>query len=154
MKKTMLGLLFFASGTILAQDRINASGGDASGPGGEVAYTIGLVDYTASNSGSGSVSTGVQHVYIQAVGIDEWDLSYDITVFPNPAVERVIIKVPDNSLDFHYHLLDMNGKVIQSGLLAASKNHIMISSLESATYFLTVSSNGNTVRTFKLIKNQ
>lgn len=150
----MLGLLFFASGTILAQDRLNASGGDASGLGGEVAYTIGLVDYTASNSGTGSVSAGVQHVYIQSVGIEEWDNSFDISVFPNPAIDHIVVQAPVIALNLRYDIIDMNGKLVQQGELASASNQISITSLECASYFLTISTGDKIVRSFKLIKNQ
>jgi len=154
MKKTILGLLFLSIGFAMAQERVNATGGEATGSGGTVSYSVGLIDYTAESSASGSTSAGVQQTYIQNVGVDEWDLSYDISVFPNPAINQVTIKIPENAVGFNYVLTDMNGKVVRNGNLTITENQLEISSLGEAMYFLNILANDVSVRAFKITKNQ
>jgi hypothetical protein len=64
--KTKITLLFFlfAVCTIRAQDALVASGGNASGTGGSVSYSIGQLFYTGNSSASGSVAAGVQQATV------------------------------------------------------------------------------------------
>ncbi len=67
------GLLW--AGLAQSQESANASGGDATGSGGTVAYSVGQVVYTSNTSSSGTVDQGVQHAFeIYTVGIKETEL--------------------------------------------------------------------------------
>ena len=57
----MAGLLW--AGFAQAQESANSSGGDATGSGGTIAYSIGQVVYTTNTGSNGSVAKGVQHAY-------------------------------------------------------------------------------------------
>ena len=46
-----------------AQESVNSTGGNATGSGGTVAYSVGQVVYTANTGSSGNVEQGVQHAY-------------------------------------------------------------------------------------------
>lgn len=63
-KKTVaLLLLGFGITTAQAQQATTATGGNASGSGGPVAYSVGQVVYTTNTSSNGSVAQGVQQPY-------------------------------------------------------------------------------------------
>lgn len=53
-------LLTISMGSLQAQKAVDASGGDASGTGGTVSYSIGQIDYMALSATSGKVNEGVQ----------------------------------------------------------------------------------------------
>ena len=73
-----------------AQESANASGGDATGSGGTIAYSIGQVVYTTYTGSSGSVAQGVQHAYeIFTVDIEETTLSISLIAFPNPTADNL-----------------------------------------------------------------
>ena len=64
------GLL--CAGLTQAQESVNSTGGNATGSGGTVSYTIGQVGYTTNTGSNGSVAQGVQQAYeILTVGINE-----------------------------------------------------------------------------------
>jgi hypothetical protein len=139
-----------------AQESANSSGGNASGSGGTVAYSIGQVFYTSNAGSSGTVDPGVQHAYeIYSVGINETNLNISLTAFPNPTTEYLTLQISDfiNEKLF-YQLYDLQGKLLTSGQVTAKQTQINTSSLPSATYFINVVNQENIkVQSFKIIKN-
>jgi len=148
------GLLW--AGLAQAQESANASGGDATGSGGTVAYSIGQVVYTTNTSSSGSVAQGVQHAYeIFTVSVEETTLNISLTAFPNPTTENLTLQISDfNNEKLEYQLYDMQGKMLNSGQVTAQQTLINTSSLSPATYFINVVNQKNKqVQSFKIIKN-
>jgi hypothetical protein len=79
-----------------AQKSAIASGGDATGGGGAVAYRIGLIVRTTNTGSSVSIALDVQHVYeILTVGIKETELNISLTAFPNKITENLTLQVSD-----------------------------------------------------------
>ena len=64
-KFTLSAVLLLGLGLtgLQAQTSVNATGGDASGSGGSVSYSVGQVVYTTNTGTSGSVAQGVQQPY-------------------------------------------------------------------------------------------
>jgi hypothetical protein len=82
-----------------AQESINSSGGDATGIGGTVSYSIGQLAFISYTNASGIVSQGVQQAYeIFTVGIKEAELNISLSVFPNPTSDNLILQVNDFDL--------------------------------------------------------
>jgi hypothetical protein len=148
------GLLWV--GLAQAQVSANASGGDATGSGGTVAYSIGQVIYTTNSGSSGIVAQGIQHAYeIFTVGIKETELNISLTAFPNPTTENLTLLIRDfNSENLSYQLYDMQNKLIYSGQVTTMQTELNTSSLPSATYFINVvNQEKKKIQTFKIIKN-
>jgi len=148
------GLLW--AGLAKAQESANASGGDVTGSGGTVAYSIGQVVYTTNTGSSGSVAQGVQHAYeIFTVGIKETTLNISLTAFPNPTTENLTLQISDfNNEKFAYQLFDIQGKLLSKDQVTAQKTQINTASLPAATYFINVVNQENKqVQSFKIIKN-
>ena len=147
--------LFLMSG-IFAQESSNSAGGDASGAGGSVAYSIGQVVYTTNTGSNGSVAQGVQHAYeIFSVGIKETVLNISLTAFPNPTTENLTLQISDyNNERLSYQLFDVQGKQLSNGQITAPQTQINMNSLPTATYFIDVLSPDNKrIQSFKIIKN-
>jgi hypothetical protein len=102
----LAGLLL--GGFTQAQESANASGGDAKGSGGTVAYSIGQVVYTTNTGSSGSVAQGVQHAYeIFPVGYIETAMNISLTAFPNPITDNLSLQISDyNNEKLSYELFD------------------------------------------------
>jgi hypothetical protein len=147
------GLLW--AGFAHAQESANASGGDATGSGGTVAYSIGQVVYTTNTGSNGSVAQGVQHAYeIFTVGIKETALNISLSAFPNPTEENLTLQISDYNNDMMtYQLLDIQGKQLSNGQITAQQTQINMISLPTATYFINVvNQEKRTVQSFKIIK--
>ena len=86
-KKLLIAFCLFGFGTaVQAQTAISAAGGDATGTGGSVSYSVGQLTYITNTGTNGSVSEGVQQPYeILTIGMDEAKgISLAYSVHPNP----------------------------------------------------------------------
>jgi hypothetical protein len=139
----------------LAQQSINSAGGDATGIGGSIAYSIGQVVYTTNNSNSGSVAQGVQHAYeIFAVNTTESGLNISLTAFPNPTRDNVTIQIIDyNNERLSYQLFDTHGRRLINGQINSHQTQINTVSLPAGAYYIFVFNQDNLkLQTYKLIK--
>ena len=156
-KKMKLCVLLLGFGiTAHAQQASTAAGGDASGSGGTVAYSVGQVVYSTNTDATGTVSEGVQQAYeIFTVGIKETELNISLSVYPNPTANNLTLQASDVELStLNFQLYDMQGKLLSSGKVAAEQTQINTSSLPPATYLMHVVNQENKkVQSFKIIKN-
>ena len=156
-KKIKLSVLLLSIGiSVQAQQATTTTGGDASGSGGTVAYSVGQVVYTTNTDASGTVSQGVQHAYeIFTLGIKETALNISLTAFPNATMDNLTLQISDyNNEKLSYQLFDMQGKQLSNGQIVAQQTQINMNSLPTATYFVNVVNQENKkVQSFKIIKN-
>jgi hypothetical protein len=139
-----------------AQESITSCGGDASGSGGYVAYSIGQVIYTNNNSANGSVAQGVQHAYeIYSVGINETELNIYVNIFPNPTLDNLTLQINDfNNEKLSFELFDTQGKLLMKEQILAKKTQLNTNNLPRASYFVNIINQENQkVHSFKIIKN-
>jgi len=142
-----------------AQEALPATGGNASGKGGSVSYTIGQVFYTANTAGNGSVAQGVQQPYeiTVATGFDDinW-IKLECSVYPNPTTNYLTLKIDASSevsiQSLSYQLYNMNAKLIKLGKLESSETQINMVDLVSESYLLDVIKQDKIVKSFKIIK--
>jgi len=156
MKQQLLCIGLFSTLVGFSQQNTVASGGDASGSGGTVSYTIGQIDYEALSGSSGTMAQGVQQPFeIFSVGLAELDYSISASLFPNPAVTSVILSVDglETYANATYQLTDENGKVIRSGAVNQQETTINVQDLAISCYYLNVVVSDKLAKSFKLIKN-
>ena len=161
MKKISVALIVFCMFglgiAIQAQNAIPASGGNATGNGGSVSYTVGQVVYTKYTGTNGSVAQGVQQPYEISVvtGIVEAKgISLEIEVYPNPATDFVKLKIENYEVkNLRYQLFDINGSLIKDNKVEGNETSISMQNLLPSVYFLKVTDNNKVIKTFKIIKN-
>lgn len=152
MKMKLLPLVFF-SGAVLAQERTVALGEEATGSDGSVSYTVGLPDYSNFSGSDGSITEGVQQPYeIFSVGMEEWDLSWEMNVFPNPATSFITISMKE-AVKASFTLTDVQGRLVLEGELPEIENKIDIQALAMSSYYLNIHVNQELVRTYQIVKN-
>jgi hypothetical protein len=157
-KKTKLSallLLGIGFNQVYAQQATTASGGDASGSGGSVAYSIGQIVYTTNTSSSGSVAQGVQQPYEISIitGLLETDIKLNLSAYPNPTTNYLMLQIDNFDKDLSYQLFDISGKLLESNTVAANSTTINMEQMQTGSYFLKVTQNNTLVKTFKIIKN-
>ncbi|MDQ3190471.1 MAG: T9SS type A sorting domain-containing protein [Bacteroidota bacterium] len=148
----LLGLSF---NEIKAQDAMPAGGGDASGSGGSVSYSVGQVIYTSNIGIDGSVGQGIQQPYEIFIisGIEE-TIELNFKAYPNPTRDLFVLRFEnDVNKKYTYHLFDLTGKLLESKTITSNETTISMGNLVPATYFLKVTINNQEVKTFKIIKN-
>lgn len=100
-KKVKLSVLLLGLGlTAQAQQATTDTGGNASGSGGSVAYSVGQIVYTTNTSTNGSVAQGVQQPYEISIvlGIDNHSINLELTAYPNPTAHFLTLNVGNAEL--------------------------------------------------------
>lgn len=154
--KTVAVLLLGFGLTSHAQQATTASGGDATGGGGTVAYSVGQIVYTTYTGSNGSVAQGVQQPYEISIvlGLEDKEISLNLQAYPNPTSDYLILNVGKAELsELSFHLVDLNGKLIESKRIEGVSETINMQSLPSATYFLRIVNSNKEIKIFKIIKN-
>jgi len=149
-------LLVIGFTTTQAQQETTATGGNASGSGGTVAYSVGQIVYTTNTGTNGSVAQGVQQPYEISIVLEikEHQISLVMQVYPNPTTDYLTLNVGNFELStLNYQLFDITGKLIESKKISSTIETIRMDNLSSATYLLKVVNNNKEVKTFKIIKN-
>lgn len=156
-KKLKLGVLLLGLGlTTQAQQATTATGGNASGSGGTVAYSVGQIVYTTHTGTNGTVAQGVQQAYeiSEVTGINNHSIKIELNAYPNPTTDFLILNVGNAELsNLNFQLYDLNGKIIESKKISSTTETINMESLPAAIYFLKVVSDNKEVKAFKIIKN-
>ena len=155
---TLFFLAFLLSFSVNAQTShqvLSATGGDATGSGGTVAFSVGQIVYTTSTGTTGSVAQGVEQAYeISSVGIKETALNISLSVFPNPTSDFLTLKVQDyNNEALSYNLLDEQGKLVLNEQITTQDTQIAMSTLARGSYFINIVQANKKIQTFKIIKN-
>lgn len=149
-------LLFCISiATAQAQQATTATGGNASGSGGDTSYSIGQVVYTTFTGSNGSVAQGVQQPYEISIvlGVEVPEISLAILAYPNPTIDYLTLNVGNNELsNLNFQLFDINGRLIQNRKISNAIETIGMENLAAAVYFLKVTRNNKEIKTFRIIK--
>ena len=146
--------------SVRAQTTISTAGGNASGSGGTVSYTVGQVAYSTQTTTSGTITQGVQQpfeIFVATALEQAKDISLQLQVFPNPVNDYLKLSVvPTATISIQslsYQLYDVNGKLVQNNNVESNETNIMMSGFTSGTYLLKVNQGNTSFKTFKIIKN-
>ena len=155
-KHLFTAMMLFAVFSIQAQKSAGAAGGDASGKSGTAAYSVGQTSYTSELGSRGSTSQGVQHAYeIFKVSDPTTPNGAHFTMYPNPTQDVLNIAVDKQDLqNFSYQLYNVTGKLLFSGPLTGSTTSVAMGAYSAGTYLVRLLSKGQSIQTFKIIKNQ
>jgi hypothetical protein len=148
-------LLSFSAIGQTAHQVLSATGGDATGTGGSVAYSVGQIVYSTSTGSTGSVAQGVEQAYeISSVGIKETALKISLSIFPNPTSDFLTLKVLNyNNEALSYNLIDDQGKLVLNEQISTQDTQIAMSALARGAYFINVLQANKKIQIFKIIKN-
>jgi len=152
----MLLLAGFVINTTQAQNAITTAGGDATGVGGSVAWSLGQVVYTKYTAGNGSVAEGVQQPREISVtaGTQTGGFNFSLLVFPNPTNDFVTLQLKYyNNENLAWQLFDFTGRLVGTNKITGNNTKIAMKQLAASVYLLKIILEKETVQTFKLIKN-
>jgi Secretion system C-terminal sorting domain len=157
-KLKLTAILFIGLGLteLQAQEAKITAGGNVSGSGGTVSYSVGQVVYTTLTGTGGSVQQGVQQAYeIATLSIFEETsgIILNYSVYPNPAIDYLILKVENyDKENLAFQLFDVNGKLLDSKILTESETIIDMNNHVPSIYFLKIIDSQKDLKTFKIIK--
>ena len=155
----LFALLFLIPGLFVAQAQqsINASGGNASGSGGSVSYSIGQVAFQSYSGPTGKIAEGVQQAFEiwgeTGVAETNW-INLLVSAFPNPTTDFLTLSIKESDLsNLWFQLFDISGKILQSQKITDNQTAIEMTNLIPMTYFVRVIRENKEIKTFKIIKN-
>jgi hypothetical protein len=146
-------LLYYGS-TLNAQQIVTTGGDYHQNSSGSISYTIGEVAIETFSKTNNILTQGFHQTYLVAVAVNELKgLDFEISAFPNPTKDIVMLKVPAEKLaGMQYRLYDMNGKLLQYKFLKGTETEISFTNLTPATYFIKVVKGEKELKTFKIVK--
>jgi hypothetical protein len=152
--------IFFLFGFCIAivqgQQTIPATGGNASGSGGSVSYTVGQILNSSISGTNGTIVEGVQQPYeisvVTALRNTE-DISLKCSVYPNPTagLTKMVFESPDFE-NMRWRLIDINGILLQDKKVESRETAISLENQSTGVYFLHIMKNNLEVKVFKIIK--
>ena len=139
-----------------AQHVMLPEGGNASGSGGTVSYSMGQLTTEKSFGKNGTVSPGIQQPYeiIVNTGSDIQDIDLNIQVFPNPVSTYLILQFDPIKYDnLTYRLYDLQGKSLDIKKVSDSPTTVDMKGYIPSSYILKIYDGQNEIKSFKIIKN-
>ena len=156
LNRLFLLLLLLSQLPTMAQEAVLSSGGNASGNGASVSYSLGqLVNETYIGT-NGKLTLGVQQPFeIQVInGTEDNKINLFVKVYPNPTTNVLTLKV--DNFDFTNALIqlyDVEGKLLLSKIMTTDETLINMQSFTPALYILKITDNQKVIKSFKIIKN-
>ncbi len=147
--------LFISYATSFAQQAIVTGGGDISGSGGTLSFTVGQIDYVSANGSNGSISQGVQQPFeIVVLGTNAFtNINLEMKAYPNPTIANLNLKITNYAIEnLDYLLFDISGRIISQQKITFEETAISMENLSAGNYLLQIAENGKTLKTFKIIK--
>ena len=157
MKKSYLLLVLCFPFCTFSQQNMLTSGSDASNADGSISYSIGQIDYIASNNATTFINQGVQQPFeiVTLSGNEIKDIQISAQVYPNPSVNHLIISLQNyNYENLSYRLFDIRGREISEGKIANSETIVNMQPYASAAYILKLVDNNKEIKTFKILKKE
>lgn len=157
--KYYLFILFLTSISFIksySQESVTASGGYATGTGGTASYSIGQITYTSQTGTGGFINLGVQQPYeIVTLGYNDFaEINLVISAYPNPTIDILNLLVCNDKWNgVSYQLFNINGKALSKlQKMITFEATVSMQELQRGLYFLVVSNDTDTIKTFKIIK--
>jgi hypothetical protein len=138
-----------------AQKGTVSAGGDASGSGGSVSFSIGQIDYLTPESSGGKINQGLQVPYeiLVETGLGETSINIQAEVFPNPTEHYVFLQVQDwKSKELTYDLFELQGKLLRSEIITEERTILELEAYSASVYLLHIRQGQKTIKTFRIIK--
>lgn len=149
-----LSLSFVAM--VQAQSAIPAAGGNSSGTGGTVSYTVGQITYQTISGSTGTVAPGVQQPFEISIvtALEKTEgITLDYKVYPNPAADILTLIIrPFGEENVRFRLYDLNGVLLQDKKIESEVTEISMQNLSASVYLMKIIVDHQEVKTFKIIK--
>ena len=142
---------------VRAQESTNGTGGNATGSGGSVSYSVGQFFYHTYSGTNGSVAEGVQQPFeISVITAIEGTHGINVSVlaFPVPAQGFLTLSIKNFDIsNASFQLFDLSGKLLRDEKITGNETRIDLSALVPSIYILKVIQNRQEIKTFRIIKN-
>lgn len=143
----------------LGQQAVTAAGGNATGSGGSVSYSVGQPACATYSNLNGSVAEGVQQpfeIYQYTATEDPSLVPTGYWVYPNPTGNNLTLKSerPLNQVNGKpcYQLTDFTGRLLLGGEVNGTETTLPTACLAAGVYLLRIKEGDTQIITFNIIK--
>ncbi len=156
-KKILSALAIFVySNNLKAQQNTITTGLTIVNAFGNISYTIGQLDYISTTKGAVvTLSEGMQQVYnlLPFTYIEYIDRSTTLSVWPNPVIDHLYIKVNSNNYSgIAYQIMNMNGQLIENKKSFGNSIRVDMQNYTIGAYIILVNLPNQPAKQFKIIK--
>ncbi len=145
-------LLISSSFTLIAQEVIATNGDYFESGDKSVQFTIGEIATETLQNGDVIITQGFNQPTFTVTSIEKNTLvDIQITVFPNPVTELLVLETSNQTDNLSWKLFDVNGKQLNNGNLR-EVNQIKFQEYSQGTYILSVIQDDKLVESFRIIK--
>lgn len=151
-KHTVFAGLFLLSVAINAQEVISTQGDSYTNGGNTIDYTIGEPVIETVSDGTNDLTQGFHQTLLTIVGVEDLEVDFMVSIFPNPTAELVNLKI-ENFSGMTIRLFDLLGKELQNKTLSKINSQISVTDYPKGTYLLTIiNEEQKKIKTYKIIK--
>jgi hypothetical protein len=146
--------ILVACASLQAQQAIVTSGNSTSNSVGSMSYTVGQVFYLAPSSTQSSIVQGLQQAFeISVASLDEETENVSILVYPNPAINDLVLEIDQANLaTVTCQLYDINGKIMRTVDYVYTPTIINMTAFAPGIYFLKINQDSKVLKIYKIIK--
>lgn len=158
-KAFLLLSIIFSSTLVLGQSSVTTAGGSVSTDNGTISYSVGYVFFADATGLAGTVIPGVQQPFEVTIvaGVDVLpNLKLVMEVYPNPVTDYLLLRSVVESgseSQMMYNLYSLSGELLQSAAIQVPSMQIPMRELLPGTFLMQVVSDGQVLKTFKIIKH-
>jgi hypothetical protein len=150
MKALLFCILVSLSYISTGQQGIVSAGGDATGSGGSISYSVGQVVYSNNNF----VNEGVQQPYeIFIISVDDSFLDVQLNLFPNPTSQELFIEMKNFREGISADVFDADGSLIDTIRLLSDRTSIQVKDWAAATYFVRLTDEAGRSAGYHVVKH-
>lgn len=137
-----------------AQTVIGTQGNSSWNSACSIDYTIGEVIIAFGSDSTTHLTQGFHQPVFEITSIETIDISFDVTIYPNPAVDQVNIVFKEISKVDRFQLYDATGKLLLNKKVSDYQMSIPFYGYSTGIYFLTFLSVSNSLlKTYKIQKS-
>lgn len=115
---------------------------------GEISFRV----YETNNPSNADTIYFIYHA-TSSVGLAENSGNINISTFPNPTTDLIIVQGLDNSTAAVFNIYNNTGELVNSDRISSSNEVINVGNLLNGVYFLEIRDQGSVIYSTKLIKN-
>ena len=134
-KNTLISFFICSVTAVSAQEVVSTQGDSYFNTSGGVDFTIGEVVINTATDGSNNLTQGFHQTNWNFLGMEDFALSYEASIFPNPTEDVLNIRTSTFE-NVTYTLYDAQGKIVLQDVLSAEQTPIQVSHLAPGGYSL------------------
>ena len=155
MLLAMLSVASFSYTQDLDHFVVGTDGGFAVNNKFSLSYTVGeiVTDLARDTVNNIDLTQGFHQSYISIVSVENHDFDVDISIFPNPAVDFLNVKISDINKANKLSMYDVSGKLLSQQQIYNNEFKISFSRVSTGNYILAFTKDDNKIKTIKVQKS-